>query len=119
MGPENYLVIRGFCYIRPLYNEVPLYMDKICLNRNEDKITNSEIYKQINNMSLNCVFHYMTKLKSEYTWTICISTPDYQITESEYSWPTLDWEVIYSNLGRKSIETIKTSYIWVIQILEY
>ena len=22
---ENYLVIRGFCYIRPLYNEVPLY----------------------------------------------------------------------------------------------
>ena len=23
---ENYLVIRGFCYIRPLYNEVPLYM---------------------------------------------------------------------------------------------
>ena len=60
---KNYLVIRGFCYIRPLYNEVPLFMDKICLNRNEDKITNSEIYKQINNMSLNCVFHYMTKLK--------------------------------------------------------
>ena len=23
---QNYLVIRGFCYIRPLYNEVPLYM---------------------------------------------------------------------------------------------
>ena len=23
--PQNYLVIRGFCYIRPLYNEVPLY----------------------------------------------------------------------------------------------
>ena len=22
---KNYLVIRGFCYIRPLYNEVPLY----------------------------------------------------------------------------------------------
>ena len=22
--PQNYLVIRGFCYIRPLYNEVPL-----------------------------------------------------------------------------------------------
>ena len=22
---QNYLVIRGFCYIRPLYNEVPLY----------------------------------------------------------------------------------------------
>ena len=21
---RNYLVIRGFCYIRPLYNEVPL-----------------------------------------------------------------------------------------------
>ena len=25
---QNYLVIRGFSYIRPLYNEVPLYMDK-------------------------------------------------------------------------------------------
>ena len=23
---QNYLVIRGFCYIRPLYNEVPLYV---------------------------------------------------------------------------------------------
>ena len=22
---QNYLVIRGFCYIRPLYNEIPLY----------------------------------------------------------------------------------------------
>ena len=22
---QNYLVIRGFCYIRPLYNEVALY----------------------------------------------------------------------------------------------
>ena len=22
---QNYLVIGGFCYIRPLYNEVPLY----------------------------------------------------------------------------------------------
>ena len=26
---QNYLVIRGFCYIRPLYNEVPLYFDDI------------------------------------------------------------------------------------------
>ena len=26
---QNYLVIRGFCYIRPLYNEVPLYMAHI------------------------------------------------------------------------------------------
>ena len=25
---QNYLVIRGFCYIRPLYNEVPLYNEK-------------------------------------------------------------------------------------------
>ena len=24
---QNYLVIRGFCYIRPLYNEIPLYME--------------------------------------------------------------------------------------------
>ena len=23
---QNYLVIRGFCYIRPLYNKVPLYL---------------------------------------------------------------------------------------------
>ena len=23
---QNYLVISGFCYIRPLYNEVPLYL---------------------------------------------------------------------------------------------
>ena len=23
---QNYLVIRGFCYILPLYNEVPLYL---------------------------------------------------------------------------------------------
>ena len=25
---QNYLVIRGFCYIRPHYNEVPLYSKK-------------------------------------------------------------------------------------------
>ena len=25
---QNYLVITGFCYIRPLYNEVPLYQRK-------------------------------------------------------------------------------------------
>ena len=24
---QNYLVIRGFCYIRPRYNEVPLYLN--------------------------------------------------------------------------------------------
>ena len=24
---QNYLVIRGFCYIRPLYNKVPLYFN--------------------------------------------------------------------------------------------
>ena len=31
---QNYLAIRGFCYIRPLYNEVPLYMmlDMWCLD---------------------------------------------------------------------------------------
>ena len=26
---QNYLVIRGFCYIRPLYNEVPLYLGSL------------------------------------------------------------------------------------------
>ena len=26
---QNYVVIRGFCYIRPLYNEVPLYLVKL------------------------------------------------------------------------------------------
>ena len=25
---QNYLVIRGFCYIRPRYNEVPLYPNR-------------------------------------------------------------------------------------------
>ena len=32
LDQQNYLVIRGFCYIRPLYNEVPLYikMTKFC-----------------------------------------------------------------------------------------
>ena len=29
---QNYLVIRGFCYIRPLYNEVPLYLEWFVLN---------------------------------------------------------------------------------------
>ena len=28
---QNYLVIRGFCYIRPLYNEVSLYNQSILL----------------------------------------------------------------------------------------
>ena len=28
----NYLVIRGFCYIRPRYNEVPLYYMKVMSN---------------------------------------------------------------------------------------
>ena len=27
---QNYVVITGFCYIRPLYNEVPLYQLQIC-----------------------------------------------------------------------------------------
>ena len=27
---QNYLVIRGFCSIRPLYNEVPLYFKLLC-----------------------------------------------------------------------------------------
>ena len=27
---QNYLVIRGFCYIRPVYNEVPLYSTVYC-----------------------------------------------------------------------------------------
>ena len=31
---QNDLVIRGFCYIRPLYNEVPLYLNiyVMCFN---------------------------------------------------------------------------------------
>ena len=29
---QNYLVIRGFCYIRPRYNEVPLYFVYKMLN---------------------------------------------------------------------------------------
>ena len=29
---QNYLVIRGFCYIRPVYNEVPLYLISLYTN---------------------------------------------------------------------------------------
>ena len=29
LGPANDLVIRGFCYIQPLYNEVPLYLPSL------------------------------------------------------------------------------------------
>ena len=29
---QNYLVIRGFCYIRPRYNEVPLYYKSTQVN---------------------------------------------------------------------------------------
>ena len=29
LDQQNYLVIRGFCYIRPLYNEVPLYIQNV------------------------------------------------------------------------------------------
>ena len=28
---QNYLVIRGFCYIRPRYNEVPLYFSNLTM----------------------------------------------------------------------------------------
>ena len=35
---QNYLVITGFCYIRPLYNEVPLYYELSPNNRNLGKI---------------------------------------------------------------------------------
>ena len=31
---QNYLVIRVFCYIRPLYNEVPLYLLVVFRNAN-------------------------------------------------------------------------------------
>ena len=31
----NYFVIRGFCYIRPLYNEVPLYTTRVPLGSME------------------------------------------------------------------------------------
>ena len=32
---QNYLVIRGFCYIRPHYNEVPLYIILLMQNFKE------------------------------------------------------------------------------------
>ena len=39
---QNYLVIRGFCYIRPLYNEVPLYtFSYSCIPHKHQKCTNS------------------------------------------------------------------------------
>ena len=35
---QNYFVIRGFCYIRPLYNEVPLYIQWFMLCKSEAKV---------------------------------------------------------------------------------
>ena len=39
---QNDLVIRGFCYIRPLYNEVPLYWDMLLT-----QVGFSAIYSQL------------------------------------------------------------------------
>ena len=40
---QNYLVIRRFCYIRPRYNEVPLYyLDHACKIMPEQKFTKND-----------------------------------------------------------------------------
>ena len=36
---QNYLVIRGFCYIRPLYSEVPLYQKQLLYNIDDSCVT--------------------------------------------------------------------------------
>ena len=46
---QNYLIIRGFCYIRPLYNEVPLYynMNSIWIILEEAVITILETHNTV------------------------------------------------------------------------
>ena len=62
---QNYLVIRGFCYIRPLNNEVPLYyvyeniegsiFCSYATTANVIIFWHSNIYTNINNITLTCV----------------------------------------------------------------
>ena len=52
---QNYLVIRGFYYIRPLYNEVPLYY-VFCYIRSL-YIEFPLIMKDLYGIPLNCVVH--------------------------------------------------------------
>ena len=47
---QNYLVIRGFCYIRPLYNEVPLYMKSYSY-----RLYNFQIRDENLNLRLVCI----------------------------------------------------------------
>ena len=47
---QNYLVIRKFCYIRPLYNEVPLYKMKkhLLFRTNIDDDANGLFFSPVN-----------------------------------------------------------------------
>ena len=43
---QNYLVIRGFCYIRPLYNEISLYFRMYVVHLYRDGVNFYPIYIQ-------------------------------------------------------------------------
>ena len=58
---QNYLVIRGFCYIQPLYNEVPLYMTGTSTR-----------------YTLIFLLHQCTCIKCFYIW------PNYQVMHSNF-----------------------------------
>ena len=49
---QNYLVITGFCYIRPLYNEVPLYFVISVVNKQYKT-------KEINSLALEKLVCYI------------------------------------------------------------
>ena len=62
---QDYLVIRGFCYIRPLYNEVPLYSSIVVIIFS--KIMMEYMYALYNNYIILCckdmhVFHHYVGL---------------------------------------------------------
>ena len=62
---QNYLVIRGFCYIRPRYNEVPLHFDMVDFSDhfNHDNIHKSIIFyqKKIEELSKSQITMYISR----------------------------------------------------------
>ena len=53
--PKNYLVIRGFCYIQPLYNEVPLYKSPLSLLLLGHVLLGLHIKVSLNDVSGTCM----------------------------------------------------------------
>ena len=60
---QNYLVIRGFCYIRPLYNEVPLYTVKLGYWLTEHKSI-SQFSKALIPSSFLLIFFFLMHCKA-------------------------------------------------------